>query len=233
MSNVKAYLEDIVRDGLHDIAEALKGSDPSGDIQASHVIYDNTESSLTSNRVQGAIDELSTKVNSNASDISDLTTRMGTAEGDITALETWKDNLDASDIPYGNGTVEDALNKKLALLWVNSNPSTSFAAQNIDVICGKIFKSFLVEFRYYSSSINMISPTICEIGYQGMALFFGISGSGRVSSMERDVTPSELADGYRFAFTGCGVKDLTTYGSAPSTSTDNSGIIPLRIWGIG
>ena len=116
MSNVKAYLEDIVRDGLHDIAEALKGVGPTGDVQASHVIYDNTESGLTSNRVQGAIDELCTKVDTNASgisdlgdDVSDLTSRMGTAEGDITALETWKDNLDASDIPYGSGTVKDAL----------------------------------------------------------------------------------------------------------------------------
>lgn len=118
MSNVKAYLEDIVRDGLHDIAEALKGGGPSGDVQASHVIYDNTVSGLTSNRVQGAIDELSTKADTNASgisdlgdDVSDLTTRVGTAEGDITALETWKDNLDASDIPYDSGTVKDALDK--------------------------------------------------------------------------------------------------------------------------
>lgn len=125
MSNVKAYLEDIVRDGLHDIAEALKGGGPAGDVQASHVIYDNTASGLTSNRVQGAIDELSTKVDTNISGISDLTTRIGTAEGDITslderldtaeeditALESWKNNLDASDIPYGSGTVKDALDR--------------------------------------------------------------------------------------------------------------------------
>lgn len=152
MSNVKAYLEDIVRDGLHDIAEALKGSSPSGDVQASHVIYDNTESGLTSTRVQGAIDELSTKADTNTSDISDLgddvsdlTYRMGaaegditsldgrldTAEGDITALETWKNNLDAGDIPYGSGTVKDALDE--VHTWTKFGTTTSTTASALSI----------------------------------------------------------------------------------------------------
>lgn len=139
MSNVKAYLEDIVRDGLHDIAEALKGGSPAGDVQASQVSYDNETSGLLGTNAQEAIDELSTKVNTNASGISDLTTRIGTAEGnitsldgrldtveeDITALESWKNNLDASDIPYGSGTVKDALDSAL-------NPAPS-SMSNVDL----------------------------------------------------------------------------------------------------
>lgn len=193
MSNVKAYLEDIVRDGLHDIAEALKGSSPAGDVQASHVIYDNTESGLTSNRVQGAIDELSTKVDTNTSgisdlgdDVSDLTTRVGAAEGDITALDGRLDTAEGDitsldgrldtaegDITSLDGrldTVKDALDGKAEIgIYTINNQSLNAGLNVIAIPISDITLSdtcISVYTNYAQSDVRLLSWTFVKTSSQ-------------------------------------------------------------------
>lgn len=90
MSNVKAFITDVNRDGFHEVAEAIRAT---GGKDAEDINYDNTASGLDADNVQAAIDEV-------AGDVSDLVTAVNGISGDVDDLETAVSGLsgDVSDL---------------------------------------------------------------------------------------------------------------------------------------
>lgn len=100
MSNVKAFITDVNRDGFHEVAEAIRAS---GGKDAEHISYDNTESGLAGDNVQAAIDEV-------AGDVSDLDTAVNGLSGDVDDLETAVSGL-ADDVDALETAVSEKVSK--------------------------------------------------------------------------------------------------------------------------
>lgn len=72
------------------VVNALEGS-----LDASDIPYDSTDTSLTSDNVEDAIDELDNNISANVADIEQL-------QLDVVAVQNQVDNLNAADIPFDN-----------------------------------------------------------------------------------------------------------------------------------
>lgn len=94
MSNVKAFITDVNRDGFHEVAEAIRVV---GGKDAKDVNYDNTVSGIEANNVQDAIDEV-------AGDVDDLEIAVN---GKVNK---------SGDTMSGNLTIQKSLNTDIFLI---------------------------------------------------------------------------------------------------------------------
>ena len=108
---VTINFKDATQDNLYIkiVVNALEGS-----LDASDIPYDATDTSLTSDNVEDAIDELDNNISANVADIEQL-------QLDVVAVQNQVDNLNAAAIPFDNtlsgmlsddvqGAIEEAYN---------------------------------------------------------------------------------------------------------------------------
>ena len=107
---------------------------------------------------------------------------------------------------------------KPVLLWSNSNPSASFAAQTVN-LNGSGYSAYLVEIKR-STTLEYTYTTYVDFGYTGYLLGYmkiiGSSLSNITSRKVDEVSSSKIVFG-----------DGKTGGN-----TNNSSGIPINIWGV-
>ena len=112
------------------------------------------------------------------------------------------------------------------LVWTNPNPSSSFAAQTVNIDLSA-FSAVMVQIKYDTGDaddINSLMNYSAPIGgFNTSYIFQGFNGSGAMGARRRRfaATPTGVE------FTVCENKNGTSAGT-----TLNTGNIPLRIYAI-
>lgn len=189
-------------------------------LAASAVTYDNTVSGLTATNAQDAIDELHDSVN-----IAYDNTGSG-----LTAVDVQS----AIDELAGTTVTDHGLYE----LWANPSPTSNFAAQTISFsLDTSEFDELWIEMAITTSEGAGVHIT----GFETSVLS-GTPFNAQISRMF--IAGSILAQPTRpsaitisgttctIVFSDTTYYRLTTYGSTPASSTDNSMMIPVRILGL-
>lgn len=189
-------------------------------IAASAVTYDNTISGLTATNAQDAIDELHDSAN-----IAYDNTVSG-----LTAIDVQSaiDEL-ASGPATDHGMYE---------LWANPSPTSNFAAQSISfTLDTSEFDEIWIESAISASETSGVRPISFET-----SILSGTPFNANLSEMfiagtilaqpTRSISISISGTTCTIAFSDTTYYRLTTYGQTPTSSTDNSLMIPARVLGL-
>ncbi|MBO5956000.1 MAG: hypothetical protein J6Q39_00420 [Bacteroidales bacterium] len=195
-------------------------------IAASDVTYDNTVSGLTATNAQDAIDELHE---------SDHIAYDNTVSG-LTATDVQNaiDELASSSPGAEHGLFE---------LWANPAPTTAFATQTVVLNSFNSSKFDAIEVEWATLASEVYGVDVNR--YEKSALVGGVLSSTKIS-MSLSTGTGKLAESIRnLIFTldvpnqtlsiefGSGqVATLNTYGSAPTTTSNDAILIPVRILGL-
>lgn len=112
-----------------------------------------------------------------------------------------------SDGEYGN--------VKMNLLWENPSPSSSFAAQIIDVLDMSPYDYLLIDFKATTGS-DILFTQLTKKGIDGR-LFYG-NGSAQYPEVRNFTFPSNTTISFQNA--------------KENNATNNSDVIPVRIYGL-
>ena len=139
-------------------------------------------------------------------------------------------NLNTTDKTSIVNAINEVNGKGIVELWVNPDISQSFASQNIPIATDLTIDTFFIEYARTDGRSNGLAS--CESGLNSIYIVPGITGSGHVITSSRQASTTPTGTGYTVGFGDCNVTEITTYGTAPTSSTDNTSVIPYRIFGV-
>lgn len=199
-----------------------------GASDAQNVGYDNTGSGLTATNVQDAIDEV----------VGDIPT--GFAATAIT-YDNSGSGLTATDVQDAvDELAQSRSTHGLYELWVNPSPAASFSAQTINITQTDLDNMGL------EININDIDAIEIEAEIAGLAIstmrgriggslqliYTAVSNVGKLSQYTRSATISRAANTISITCTDCTQSTLNSYGTAPTTASFNTSLIPVIITGL-
>lgn len=202
-----------------------------GDVAADDVSFDPTGTSLVATNVEAAIKEVAAgAVTPGADDVTYDNTTSGLS---ATNVQDAIDEL-ASAGPSGaeHGVYE---------LWKNANISTAFAAQDIvltDFDSTKFDAIWIVAEAQMGeslgSSIYEFDKDVLSItSYTGSTIITQMSKTtGHMIQRKRDYTFSLSGTTLTISAGSAEIAEITTYGTAATVTTDNEGLIPVRVLGL-
>lgn len=123
-------------------------------------------------------------------------------------------------------------------LWVNANPTSAFAAGNVTVSNADDFDAFIIYYLNFSgSAFNecLIPKSAINDSNNHYIIESNIdTTNGTMFRSRRSFAITQASDATDavFAFAGGYRDDIATYGSAGTTSSANSNIIPEIIVGV-
>lgn len=179
-----------------------------------------------------------------ASAVSTANAAMSAATGAATASGTSYDNTTSGLVA---DTVQSAIDEIVAgggaqhglfELWVNPNGGTSatYAGGTVEVDFDPDTDDALeIEYAFSNSeSLGVTSKRYEKAAFTSATLNASeqeltISSSGIISKVSRDVTISYATKKATIVFAGGAIATFNTYGTAPTTSTNDAYVIPLRI----
>lgn len=136
-------------------------------------------------------------------------------------------NLNTTDKTSIVNAINEVNGKGIREIWSNPDASQTFAAQNVAITTDLTVDSFMIEYATNGGSSQAFGMLESSANFTAKA--FNLTSGGLITDYERAVSASAITGGYRLAFGDCTLKYLGTYGTAPSTSTDNDSLIPVRI----
>lgn len=195
-------------------------------ISASDVTYDNTVSGLTATNAQDAIDELHD---------SDNITYDNTVSGlTATDVQSAIDELASSAPGSEHGLYE---------LWANPAPTTAFATQTVVLNSFDSSRFDAIEIEWATFATEIYGADINR--YEKNALVGGVlsakkismslsTGTGKLSESLRDVIftldiPNQTLS---IEFGSGQIVTLNTYGTAPTSASNDTVLVPVRILGL-
>ena len=201
-----------------------------GDVDAEDVDYDNTTSGLTATNVQAAIDEVvAGAVTPEANDVAYDNTTSGLS---ATNVQDAIDEL-ASAGPVGaeHGVYE---------LWKNSNISQNFAGQDVALtgFDSTKYDAIIIVTEAGANENNgadwheFDKDVLNVTSYSGHMGAFTVNSGGTVSERSREVSFALSGTTLTITFTDGTLSTIATYGTAPTTTTNNGVVIPVRILGL-
>lgn len=164
----------------------------------------------------------------NLGDLNDV--NLGTPQaGDYPA---WNANNSKYELVHAHGLIE---------LWANSNPTNDFSAQTVN----------LTNFDSSKYDAIEIETAIGKAGGRGTSILryekaqlssnqlvtrseyiYLDSSTGKIAHWQRNITITLNGTTLSIAFGDNTIYTLNTYGSAPSSQTNNGGLVPVRILGL-
>lgn len=113
-------------------------------------------------------------------------------------------------------------------VWANPAPSSSYAAQTLQVTTDKTFDSFIYE---CGDGTNSRATIIGEANASAIPTYATIGSDGPINVFSRTITPSKTANGYDLVISDC-IRRRRNNDGTISDSTQNGTLIPIRIYGI-
>ena len=155
--------------------------------------------------------------------------------GDYTANQIGYNNtgsgLAATNVQDAVDEISGNVNHGIFELWTNVDPSQAFAPQTINITVDKTYDTLFVEMGQQTSAPYPHGLSSCEVGGHAYSEYFGITGSGHVLRTLREIVASRVADTLSVDIGAANITELATWGS-PVNTTDNTKLIPLRIFGV-
>ena len=141
-------------------------------------------------------------------------------------------DLVSEDVESAIKEVNNRTKHGIVELWANPSPDSSFAGQTVNVTIDKVIDTILFEFGEASSNPCTLRLSSCEVGARAEENLTVLQANGKVARYMRQISVSQSESTVSIIISDCTRGICNTYGSALTTDTANSVLVPFRIFGI-
>jgi hypothetical protein len=117
-------------------------------------------------------------------------------------------------------------------LWVNPSASSNFAGQSIQISVDKIIDTLFIEAGQQSNALYPHGLSVCEVGNSAYIEIIGVSSGGKIQRYTREMSASQSNGTLTVSIGDCTKAEMSAFNVAPTTSTTNNMLIPVRIFGV-